>query len=239
MIIPKQPAWLHFRSDHWPVVVQALNMMATTGISIRFELQERLASPRGIGPRSGSMRRIFEHDLPEAGLIESDTLPTFGRHKLSVVQLTERGKELCRTFDWTVVHGEWERLQALHSADSQPKHTGAVLTFAYHARLRGWNIVILPDVDSQIFFPDVFVEDEFQQMYVEVELGSRKGRKWSNMQKEQGFVALCAKTPASRSSLIAECKNVKAVGFATDLVTLYQESKGSEAGPLWAEEWSS
>ncbi len=103
---------------------------------------------------------------------------------------------------------------------------------------RGWAVQVLPQVESPVFFPDVLVEKGGRRIYVEVELGSRKVQKWRNMQREQGFVALCAKTPTSRKSLIAECIQVGAVGMATDLLTLYQKARETEAGPLWAEEWS-
>jgi len=238
MEIPRQPDWLHFRSQRWPVMAEALHLLATTGISVRFELLSVLARQRGIAPRSGSVRRIFEEDLTKTGLVVGHALPTFGRHKLSVVQLTDAGQKLCQDFSWTVSKSEWKRLQTLHSADSQPRHTGAVLTFAYHARLRGWTVQVLPQVESPVFFPDVLVEMDGRRIYVEVELGSRKAQKWRNIQREQGFVALCAKTPTSRKSLIAECTQVGAAGMATDLLTLYQKARETEAGPLWAEEWS-
>ena len=92
-------------------------------------------------------------------------------------------------------------------------------------------------MESQVFFPDLFVEKDEQKIYVEVELGSRKLRKWRNMQQFQGFVALCAKTPTSRKSLINECREVKAAGMATDLETLYRDGNESKIGPLWVEEW--
>jgi hypothetical protein len=75
MEIPKQPNSLHFRSDHWPVVAGAMHLLATTGISMRFELQDILASQRGIAPRSGSLRRIFEKDLLDEELIVTEPSP--------------------------------------------------------------------------------------------------------------------------------------------------------------------
>ena len=127
MEIPRKPALFKLRNDHWPRVAEALYLLATTGISVRFELQNNLARKYGIALRSGSMRRIFEEDLLDAELIQHETLPTFGRHRLSVVQLTDEGRDLCQKFGWAVAECEWEHLQMLHCADSQPKHTGAVL----------------------------------------------------------------------------------------------------------------
>lgn len=238
MEIPKQPDMFKFRGDHWPRVAEALHLLATTGISVRFELQAILAQKYGIALRSGSMRRIFEDDLFDAGLIQRAVLHSFGKHRLAVVQLTAKGQDLCQNFGWTLERSEWERMRTLHSADHQPRHTGAVLTFAYHARLRGWKTQVLPPVESPAFFPDLLVEKDGRRMYVEVELGSRKAQKWRNIQGEQGFVALCSKTPTTRKTLIAECRQVGAVGMATDLVTLYREAQETEVGPLWDEEWS-
>lgn len=237
MDIPRQPSWLHFRNDHWPAVAAGLHLLAATGTSVRFELQSALAQLYRTTVRAGSIRRIFEHDLIETDLLLSQTVSSFGRHKLTLVRLSERGQELCRDLGWTVSESEWERLVRLHSADSQPQHTGAVLTFAYHARMRKWKTQTLPQVDSPNFFPDLLVEKNEQKIYVEVELGIHKLRKWRNMQQFQGFVALCAKTPASRTSLIRECREVGAVGMATDLKTLYQGGKEATISPLWVEEW--
>ncbi len=238
MEIPRKPEYLNYHSQIWPRIAVALHLLATTGVSARFELQARLASQFGLVQRSGSVRRVFEEKLIDDFLIREETLPTFGRHRLTVVRLTDEGYRLCRSFGWEVVESDWDRMLRLHSADSQPKHTGAVLTFVHHARLRGWNAQVLPQVESMIFFPDVLVEKDGQRLYVEVELGSRKESKWRNMQFFQGSVALCARTPASRSTLITECRKVGAFGVATDLATLYNESKQEKIGPLWKEEWS-
>jgi hypothetical protein len=237
MEIPKQPNSLHFRSDHWPVVAGAMHLLATTGISMRFELQDILASQRGIAPRSGSLRRIFEKDLLDEELIVTETFPTFGWHRLAVVQLTDKGKDLCRSFGWTVIGSEWERMQTLHSADNQPRHTGALLIFAHHARLRDWTVQVLPSVESPVLFPDALVEKNGQRIYVEVEIGSRKSQKWRNMQRVFGYVALCAKTSATRRSLIDEGRAVGAHGLATDLETLYLDKEAGRLENLWSEEW--
>ena len=238
MQIPRKPRDLNYHSQAWPRVASALYLLSTTGISARFELQAMLARQFGISSRSGSLRRIFEGRLVDDFLIREETLPTFGRHRLTVVRLTKEGRALCHSFGWEVVESDWDRLLRLHSADSQPRHTGAVLTFVHHARLRGWKTEVLPQVGNPVFFPDVLVEKDGQKLYVEVELGTRKASKWHNMQAFQGLVALCARTPESRKSLIAECRQEETRGLATDLTTLYRQSKNSDIGPLWAEEWS-
>ena len=94
MEIPRKPALLKLRNDHWPRVAKALYLLATSGISVRFELQSNLAQKYGIALRSGSMRRIFEEDLSNTDLIQHETLPNFSRHRLSVVRLTDEGWEL-------------------------------------------------------------------------------------------------------------------------------------------------
>ena len=238
MDIPKQPSWMGFRSDHWPAVAGGLYLLATTGISMRSELESLLAKQRHTLPRANPIRSVFERNLVDEDLIHKQTVPTFGRHRVALVRLSEEGKEVCRTFGWTVIQCEWERLVKLHSANRQPQHTGAIVVFAHHARLRGWKAQVLPQIGSPVFFPDLVVERDEQRIYVEVELGSRKHQKWCNMQEAQGFVALCARTPKSRQSLITECRQVGTIGLATDLTTLYRESKNSDIGPLWAEDWS-
>jgi len=237
MEIPKQPGGLRFRSDHWPVVAEGLHLLAVTGVSVRFELQGILARRRGVSLRAGSIRRIYERDLLEAGWIVCETLPTFGRHRMAVIRLSERGEDLCREFGWEVAESEWGRLLRLHAADSQPGHTGAVLAFAHHARRCGWHTLVLPDVGDPLVFPDVLLEKDGRWIYVEVELGSRKQAKWRNLLRFQGFVALCARTPLSRRARIQECRAVGASGMATDLETLYHQGKDGDDPSLWAEEW--
>ncbi len=56
------------------------------------------------------------------------------------------------------------------------------------------------------------------------------------MQKEQGYVALCARTPIRRESMIEECIDLGVYGIATDLFTLYK-TRDTAGSPLWDQTW--
>jgi hypothetical protein len=52
--------------------------------------------------------------------------------------------------------------------------------------------------------------------------------------RAQRFVALCAKTPAGRASLIKQCQEAKVAVIATDLKTLIKQKNRAL---LWLEYW--
>jgi hypothetical protein len=124
-----------------------------------------------------------------------------------------------------------------HSGDRQPRHTGSVITFSLGARVRGWDVTVLPETKTPFFFPDLLIEKNGERIYVEVELGSRKKEKWQLYKRTQGFAALCSKTSASRASLIRECDAEKLGGMATDLHYLVKNR--DPQSPLWIDTWSS
>ena len=123
-----------------------------------------------------------------------------------------------------------------HSGSDQPKHTGAVLGFAMAARLRGWEVEVLPKVANPLLFPDAMIVNGLgQRTYVEVELGSQKTAKWKNYREYQRRVALCAKTKRGRQTLVKECKALGLPGIATDLLHLARNRDASSQ--LWIQRW--
>ncbi len=241
--IPKKPP-MRFASklstgQRWKREALALYLMATKGWSLRLEVLEAIGRLTNVSPRSGSLKRIFEKGLKEKGLVDSAVLSinlSKGQTRMSVLRLTDQGRDLCRLLGWEPIESEWERLVRLHEGGKQTAHTAAVLTFAYHARTRGWNAEVLPEVDGTNAIPDISVEKDDKKVYVEVELGADKTAKWRNLAKLQGFVALCASTADKRNGLVNECKLDRIKGRATDIETLIQESGGVK-GNLWPETW--
>jgi len=216
-------------------MVEILDLLASRGIACRYEISGILAQKLNISPRAGSLQNLYI-DLVNADLICADTFPVCFHSKLAGIRLTEKGKKLCHDFGWQVVESEWERLITHHSGSKQPRHTGAVLAFAHNARMRGWQVQVVPDTGVINFFPDARVEKDGKAILVEVELGVRKEPKWTLMGARQGYVALCAKTPESRASRIQECRSVGVGGMATDLHTLIK-SRSETDSPLWVETW--
>lgn len=129
--------------------------------------------------------------------------------------------------------------------EAQEVHTLMLLSFALHARMRGWNALLLPEVEGKAD-PDVLVERDGERWYVEVERGDGSRRKWRNLAQLNGNrVALCAADPAGRDRLVRDCKAERLGGVAADLRSLVfgeddQPRSLVDIGrddPLWLERW--
>ncbi len=216
------------------------------GLSVQVEIGKYVGDATGAQYRSGAMRRVFEA-LEESGLIVRQTLtlqvtgnmPT----RLAVARLSAEGKEFCsKGLGWQVVESDWERLIHLHEGDKQEGHTLAVLLFAAAARLRGWTVEVLPEVNGNAR-PDLVITKGEKRLYVEVETGTRlhdANAKWRmNAELNGGRVALVARNVEERGVLVADCKHVAGHGMATDVETLIAGRliEAGEGDPLWAEEW--
>lgn len=234
--IPRQPTPELFHPLQWPKAAVVLSLLASGQTSVRFELLQLVAEQFGILPRGKSIDKMIAR-VADLGLTTTQKFNVIPGIHLVAIRLTERGKAYCESAGMEIVESEWERLLRLHSGDSQPRHTGAVLAFAFGARLRGWKVEVLPRVSFPKFYPDLRVSKGEERHYVEVELGTRKEAKWQLAQRAQGYVALCARSPESREALIEECADEQIYGWATDLRTLY-ETRDIPNSPLWVQKWS-
>jgi hypothetical protein len=235
MKYPIQPNGFRFRQTRWERICEILHELASQPAASRYEVLRTIANRHDIRADSRSMRAPVQ-DLVQLGLVEVQTYRVVWTYSLALLRLTEQGQALCRSFGWQVCESEWERLIRLHDGEHQTRHTAAVLAVSLNARLRGWQTYVVPNTKHTRFYPDLLIKKGNQRLYVEVELGSRKQEKWELHQRIQGFVALCAKTPASRDSLIRECQKLGIGGLATDLYTLV-EQRHEPGSFLWYEEW--
>jgi hypothetical protein len=251
MIIPQAPGRFEkalrpedgIRYRRKVLILKAISAM---GLCARLEIDRVISVVEGISPRTNSVRRPAE-ELVESGLLIGDSLRiehpiTTG---LAVYRLSEDGKALCREWGWSVVENEWERVLRLHQGEAQEAHTVMLLAFALHARLRGWNAVVLPGVQGTNAVPDVLVERGEERWYVEVERGDGSRRKWQNLATlNGGQVALCAADGEGRARLVRDCKAEGLGGVATDLEGLIFEDGAprdlveiTPSEPLWIERW--
>jgi hypothetical protein len=203
------------------------------GMSTRLEVMDRIARVEGIGPKSGSLKRLIDA-LTEEGFLLARTLAlpleNMTTH-IVALELGEKGKALTEAMGWEVREGDYPRLRRLHRGEDLEAHTAAVLAFLYQARARGWRGMAMPAVEGPAA-PDVVVE-KGERLYVEVERsGEEKPEKWRNLAALQGRVALCAPNPKIRDRLVADCRMMGLSGAATDLLSLLQ---GHE--DLWIERW--
>lgn len=234
---PRKPDDIRVNSHTWPRLAFVLHQIATTGLSVRHELAKHLAAHCELKLKSKPVRYTFQR-LDELHLIEATTLMVVEGYRMAVLHLAHEGRTLCRYLGWEVVESEYERMIRLHSGDSQSRHTAGVLSMAYHARLRGWQVQVVPSIGHPSVFPDLLLEKDGEQMYVEVELRHGKLNKWRNLGKLQGYVALCAKTHESRETLMGECQQLGIPVIATDLLSLAQTHTLANPGPLWLQNWN-
>ncbi len=223
----------------WRRQSMALFILAKFGLNARLELDRLIADTEGIQPGSGSLRRainqLSERHLFTGALLEMNSPQT----RLSLVRLSEESRALCKILGWEPVESEWERLDRLHEGARFPEHTLAVLVFAMHARLRGYAVIMMPEAEGPAA-PDVLVEKDGEQFFVEVELGTKeRPAKWRNLAALQGRIAICARDPAGRERLVGDCQLARLPGVATDIKSLVRTrfKDISPATPLWVEAW--
>lgn len=219
--------WLEYR---------LLALLAHSGWSLRWALTAWEAQQRGIGPKSGSVKRAVRR--LEACAWQSRTVRTVGTYTL--VRLSPEARSRLCDVGIEPVESEWERIERLHRGDTslQSKHTAALCAFAWQARRRGWSTEVCPELDDPFAEPDILLHRGDEQLYVEVQRrgGSRYGRmaKWSNLARIQGFVAACLMTPEALHYTRRELSSLHHRRMLlTDLHTL----RYVEPAALWVQEY--
>ena len=227
----------------------ALYILARHGISARAVMTALIA--KATGTKEGSKPNAILDRLAAAPgefvVMEKMIMTSPVNTTLVVYRLTAEGRALCRAFGWgEPVESDWERLIRLHDGDNpdMKKHTLAVLSFANHARWRGWRVTVMPDTGDRRFQPDVLVARDGERHYVEVEMLDRdkpeKDAKWSHMAQAQGHIAVCAPNLAEREKLAARGREQGVQVLACDLETLIAGMKDWRGDglvlpdPLWA-----
>lgn len=229
------------RADFWQRQAMALYLVSL-GFSLSTEVRSLMAAKLGIRQDAGSLRRVIESLLDAKFLVGRVlSLRASKGIPMQLIRLTRRGRSLCSQLHWRTKQCEddpvwlpyetaWERMRRVHEKGKrEPAHTLAVQAFGYQARKRGWQAGVMPMIHAKRFVPDVILVRGDDRIFVEVELGYDNQAKWKNMAAYQGFVALCARTPAHRETLIMECDIVDVPIQVTDLTTLFLE--GDKA--LW------
>jgi hypothetical protein len=210
--------------------IKTLFVLSQFGLSNRMEIDSVISTVESLSLRSFGVRRPID-ELAKEELTSDETLEMSKPFEtsLKVVRLTEDGRKLCRAFGWDIVPSEWEKLLEGHQAEREKTHTLGILAFTMHARLRGWDVEVLPEVDGPSQ-PDVAVKHGDERYLVEVEGSTKpKDKKWKNLAEvhPQGKVAICAFDPDARKRLVGDCKLAGISGTATDLKTLIFGEKGS------------
>lgn len=221
--------------------------LLSQGLDIRLEMDYLISQVEGVSSRTGALRRVYD-SMADKNLISRNVLEMSAPNtSLAMLQLTEDGRDLCRILGWGVAETERQRMNRLHQGEQFPLHTLGVMIFAMHARLRGYQAGVMPQLEGMQTnaIPDVCVarslpEQQPETIYVEVEMSTKElDEKWRNQAQLQSRVALCARNAQRRARLIGDCKLKKLHGVATDLETLIacKVPDITHNTPLWAEEW--
>jgi hypothetical protein len=219
----------------------ALYLVGHWGVAASMEIEEALATVVGVESGSGSLKRLLE-EMSTANVFFKETLSlNTPRTALKLYRLSESGEKLYQTlFSEKPVENEWSKLIRLHEGERFPEHTLGVLTFAMHARKRGYATYILPQVQGNAE-PDVWIGRSDEQLYVEVELGMKeRTAKWRNqVGLNDGKVAICAGTEKGRQRLAGDCKLDNLSGVATDLEALIATKYKTvdHTTLMWIEQW--
>ena len=226
--------------------------LLSQGMNARLEIDYLLSQMEGLSSRAGALKRVYDNmqasPTVEKGLIRCEVLEMSAPNtSLATLHLTPEGAALCRILGWEFFETERQRMIRLRQGDLSPQRTLAVMIFALHARFRGYQVSVLPQVDGVETgnTPDIAIarglpDQAAEMLYVAVEPDNKEApEKWLSQAPHQNRVALCARNVQRRARLIGECKLKNLHGLATDLETLIacKVPDITSSTPLWAEEW--
>lgn len=228
-----------YRHEYWRKVCMAIIVLARTGISTAPEIALTLAQHFGVATRSYSLLRLIYKTLADDNIVNKRVVKLDIAVRITILQLTDYGKELARVLGVEPVESEYERILRLHDGENQPKHTAQVLFTAYQARLRGFDVKVMPfeipDGKSG-YQPDLTIAYRQEGLFypVEVETHSRnKPEKWQG--KWEANVVL--PNPRVRQVVVQRLKNWGIHGKAADLQTLARQAKKGVLDYFWLELW--
>ncbi|MBI9047464.1 MAG: hypothetical protein JEZ06_23460 [Anaerolineaceae bacterium] len=233
MLVPKG-----YRKDQWPKIIESVKLLGK-GVSTRVELITTLGISKS-GSRDRLIRKLISTDL-----VEYQVVDLIGKTKIGLIRLSEKGKEYAQTFcDFSfendTTYSEWDHLLNFHQGADQPRHTAAILYFAYFARQCGWQVEVAPKVSIYGFDPDLVLIAGDSRIYFEIEIAdwgfsSREDkwhRKWARQRHEQNHIAVCTLTPKRKERYRQLCLENKWRGYLTDITTLRKQANAGELNGL-------
>ncbi len=202
------------------------------GLSLRAEVVEVIARQDGTDIHNGALGRAVT-SLVTDGLMDVTIVRLFGRGSLHVLRLSDAGRAWCELRGVRVERSEWDTLRERHAGETYVRHAAACLALAYHARRRGWRVVMMPWVRWR-WQPDALVLRQGERVYVEVEMRARRERveagKWANALVCAGYerakLGICALRPYAVERFTGWVPGA----LVTDLQSLFRGQAG-----LWQE----
>jgi len=226
------------RRDRRERLLQGLYVLARTGFSLAMELRLVTEANLFLAPGNRSVQRVFMNDMQESGLVDFQKQALYRSARVMLLRLSPAGQELCHQLNWSPIQSEWEQLILKHRGEELGTHTAGLLAFCFHARLRDWQVALLPEVDPTIEPDACLTKNDLPPLYVEFEVAPHdKLEKWKKSYQLQGMVALCTFTPALCKQMVKECRQARASVIATDLYTLGKLARNTSIGALWQMYW--
>jgi hypothetical protein len=230
------------RSDGWRTIIEIIRVVAVQGLSTLPDIHFALG---GDDQMSIQNIRMITLDLARREMMRREVVYVTQGGRIVLVSLTDDGRNFIEDeLQQPSIESDWEKMERGHEGERFPRHTASVLAFAYHARLRGCQVKVMPEANGKVnAVPDVWVDNDDEEYYVEVEVmgkgGSRKRRrKWALSYDLQERVAVCTPDRNRRRIAVAEIRERHFAGVATDLATLTANERAGSTGNLWLERWS-
>jgi hypothetical protein len=230
------------RSDGWRTIIEIIKIVALQGLSTLPDIHFALG---GDDRMTIQNIRMITLGLARQEMMRREVVYVSQGGRIVLVSLTNDGRDFVEDeLQQPAVESDWEKLERGHEGERFPRHTASVLAFAYHARLRGWQVEVMPEATKKSnAVPDVWVSKDDEEYYVEVEVmgkgGSRKRRrKWALSYDLQERVAVSTPDRNRRRVAVAEIRDRHFAGVATDLATLTANDRSGSTGNLWLERWS-
>ena len=176
--------------------------------------------------------------LAKDNLIEQNSI-RFWRMKLFMLRLTDHGRKYCQdSYPWKVRQSDWDKLYKRHNGHVYREHSAAVLNFAYHARLRGWNTTVMPYILDTFAEPDLALSQKKENTFVEIEMrgwrAKTKQKKWQQQITLQGRAAVCLLTSESAYNVFIRFEELGYLEYAvTSLEYLQNTAYNDKKNRLW------
>lgn len=251
-IDPHIPGIEGVRSDYSETLLSILFYLVM-GFSTRQDIARLMNYPSSLDK---SLRNAIDTLENRLGFVTQNPIKYYGLHGIiSTITLTEQGKAYCANY-WAIKESDLEKLNRYHQGEIQLKHTGAILSFACQARLRGFTVTVLPDpidMGGHIYYPDTLIERDDEHWFVEVEILQRKNkvvpvgdfergqwaRKWYNqyLAQKPEYVVFCALNESRRMKLAKELSR-QWRGKATDLESLQKMIHAGNHEDFFVQEWN-
>lgn len=238
LIIPFCPdEYAHRNGLYWPRMVTILHTLAVSGCAVRAEMAIDLSARFACHIGSPVIKFPFYY-LAADGLVYSTLAPLISSSRITLARLTEKGADLCRTW-WNIepLESDWTRLERLRSPNLG--YIALTLQAAFHARLRGWKVIVAPEGKNNP--PDLSLERGSESYAVYTIPGKLRPTRTMVLELRQAAdeagqeLAFVTVAPRNRVVINQQCASADLVGRwkVTDIETLIHAARENNTSHFW------